>query len=257
MKVGIMNNPRALIIDEIKAIGEAGYDFVDLTIEAPKAQTLEIDMTKQFLKNYHLSVVGHTDPNIPYAYPIKGIRGACLDEFKRCAELFAQLEAKIMNIHPSYSCPITMEKSLVDLNIETLGPILETVEAFGLTLVLENFTAPFDSVITFRRMLKELPGLKVHLDFGHGNIGRENGVIFCQEFQRDIAHVHFSDNRGSDDHHMPLGVGSIDWKGAIQALKSISYDGGITLEVFSHDPSVRFKYLEISRNLLNSFWEVL
>lgn len=257
MKIGIMNNPRISIIDEIKAIGEAGYDFIDLTIEAPHAQHLEVAATKQLLKDYDLSVVGHTDPIIPYAYPIKSIREACLGEFKRCAEIFARLDAKIMNIHPCYSCPITMKKSLVDLNIEALAPILETVQSFGLTLMVENFIAPFDSVVTFRRILKELPGLKVHLDFGHGNIGEENGMVFCREFPKEIAHVHFSDNRGSDDHHMPLGVGSIDWKGAIKALKTIDYKEGITLEVFSQDPSVRFKYLEISRNLVNSLWEAV
>ncbi|WAC08594.1 MAG: sugar phosphate isomerase/epimerase [Thermodesulfobacteriota bacterium] len=255
MKIGVMNNPRIPIIDEIKVIGEAGYDFIDLTIEAPNAQHLEVTATKQLLKDYDLSVVGHTDPIIPYAYPIMSIREACLGEFKRCAEIFARLDAKIMNIHPCYSSPITMKKSLVDLNIEALSPILETAKSFGLVLMLENFIAPFDTVVTFRRILKELPGLKIHLDFGHGNLGKETGMAFCREFPKEIVHVHFSDNRGSDDHHMPLGVGSIDWKGAIKALKSIRYEEGITLEVFSHDPSVRFKYLEISRNLVNFLWE--
>lgn len=254
MKIGAMNNPRIPVIDEIKAIGEAGYDFIDLTIEAPHAQHVEVESVSQLLKNYNLSVVGHTDPIIPYAYPIQSIKEACLGEFKRFAETFARLGATIMNIHPCYSCPITMKKSLIDLNIEALGPILETVQSFGLTLMLENFIAPFDSVVAFRRILKELPGLKVHLDFGHGNIGGESGMVFCREFPKEIAHVHFSDNRGSDDHHMPLGVGSIDWGKAVNALKSINYDGGITLEVFSHDPSVRFTYLDISRSLVNSLW---
>jgi len=255
MKIGVMNNPRIPIVDEIKVIGEAGYDFIDLTIEAPHAQRLEVAATKQILKDYNLLVVGHTDPLIPYAYPIESIREACLGEFKRCAEIFVQLDAKIMNIHPCYTCPITMKKSLVEWNIESLSPILETVRSFGLTLMIENFIAPFDSVVTFKRILKELPGLKIHLDFGHGNIGEENGMVFCREFPKEIAHVHFSDNRGTGDHHMPLGVGSIDWKGAIKALKSIGYKEGITLEVFSYDPSVRFKYLEISRNFVNSLWE--
>ena len=253
----MMNNPRIPIIEEIKAIGEAGYDFIDLTIESPHAQQLEVAPTKQLLKNFNLSVVGHTDPIIPYAYPIKSIREACLGEFMRCAEIFAQLDAKIMNIHPCYSCPISMKKSLVALNIEALSQILEKVKSFGLTLMVENFIAPFDSVVTFKRILRELPGIKLHLDFGHGNIGKDNGLVFCREFTEEIAHVHFSDNRGSDDHHMPLGVGSIDWKRAIKTLKSINYEEGITLEVFSQDPSVWFKYLEISRNFVNSLWEAV
>lgn len=255
MKLGVMNNPRVPIPEEVIAIGKAGYDFVDLTLEAPHAQTLDLTATKNLLTDFNLSVIGHTDPLIPYAYPIKSIREACLEEFKRCAELFAQLEAKIMNIHPCYTCPITMKKKVIDLNIEALAPILAVAQSFGLTLALENFTAPFDSVAAFRKIMKAIPGLKVHLDFGHGNLGGETGVRFCQEFQADIIHVHFSDNRGSDDHHMPLGVGTINWQAAVNALKAIPYNAGITLEVFSHDPSVRFHYLDISRKLVFSLWE--
>jgi sugar phosphate isomerase/epimerase len=181
-------------------------------------------------------VVGHTDPIIPYAYPIKSIREACLEEFKRCAEIFARLDAKIMNIHPCYSCPITMKKSLIDLNIEALAPILETVQSFGLTLMVENFTAPFDSVVTFRRILKELPGLKVHLDFGHGNIGQENGMVFV-EFPNDNS-CHFL-IIAEDDHHMPR-VGSIDWKGD-QGSEIIDYKRNHVRSVFMN-PSVQFKY---------------
>ena len=250
-----MNNPRMPIIEEIKAIGEAGYDFVDLTLETPQAQSLEINLTKRVLDDHGLSIVGHTDPNLPYAYPIKTIQDACLGEFKRCAEIFARLGAKIMNIHPSYSVPITMKSSLFELNVESLDSIIKTVNSCGLTLALENFSAPFDSVAAFRKLLKGLPGLKVHLDFGHTNFGEDSGEFFCRAFQDEIIHVHFSDNRGYDDHHMPLGVGSIDWKGAIQALKAIKYNGGITLEVFSNDPAVRFKYLEISRSLVYSLWD--
>lgn len=53
---------------------------------------------------------------------------------------------------------------------------------------------------------------------------------------------------------MPLGVGNIDWKSAVSALKSIGYDGTITLEVFCDDSSVLFQYLEISRRLVLDLW---
>ena len=53
---------------------------------------------------------------------------------------------------------------------------------------------------------------------------------------------------------MPLGVGSIDWGEAVSALKSIGYDGTITLEVFCNDRAVLFQYLEISRKLVLNLW---
>jgi sugar phosphate isomerase/epimerase len=99
-----------------------------------------------------------------------------------------------------------------------------------------------------------VPGMGVHLDFGHANMGTDNYQTFCNHFGKIIKHVHFSDNRSTGDHHMPLGVGNIDWKDAIKSLKTIGYDGTITLEVFCDDSRMLFPYLELSRKLLLEFW---
>lgn len=255
MQIGLMNNPMKPLEKEILAIGGAGYDFVDLTIEGPQIQNSDIDRIKSFLQRYGLFIVGHTDPCLPYAYPIQGIRDASIKELERCASIFSALGAKVMNIHPCYTFPPAMKASQIELNIDALSKIVEMAGSFQLTVAFENFRAPFDSVSTFKRILAKVPGLKVHLDFGHGNMGLDDGVAFCKEFGEDIVHVHLSDNLASGDHHIPLGSGNIEWRNAIQALKSIGYNGAITLEIFCSDDSVRFEYLEISRNLLKRYWE--
>jgi sugar phosphate isomerase/epimerase len=254
MKIGVMNNPSEFVHDQIASIGKANYDFVDLTVEGPKALDIDVERILPILHQYDLGVVGHTDPCLPYAYPFDKIRKACLDELERCAEVFSALGATIMNIHPCYSRPPAMKQALVDLNIEALGPILKMSKSYGLQLVFENFRAPFDKVSTHERILKAVPGLKLHLDFGHANMGKHDGETFCRRLGPHIAHVHFSDNRSSGDHHMPLGVGSIDWRKAVSALKGIGYDGTITLEVFCDDPNVLFQYLEVSRRYLLKLW---
>jgi sugar phosphate isomerase/epimerase len=254
MKIGVMNDPSASVYDEITSLGEAGYEFVDLTIEGPKALNLDIERVLSLLDQYSLFVVGHTDPCLPYAYPIKGVRKACLRELERCAKIFSALGAKIMNIHPCYSRPPGMKQALVELNIDALKPIVEMADSYGLTLVLENFIDPFDCVSTYKALLGEVSRLKVHLDFGHANMGKDNGEIFCKHLGRHIMHVHFSDNRSTEDHHIPLGVGSIDWKKAVYALKATGYDGTITLEVFCDDSRVQFEYLEVSRRFLLGLW---
>ena len=249
-----MNDPSASVYDEIISFGKAHYDFVDLTIEGPDALNPDPERVLVLLDQYDLSVVGHTDPCLPYAYPIKSVRQACLQELERCAKIFSAMGATIMNIHPCYCCPPAMKQDLVRLNIEALKPLEEMAASHGLTLVLENFKAPFDSVSTYAQLLQEVPGLKIHLDFGHTNFGTDDAVTFCSHLGSHIKHVHFSDNRGTDDHHMPLGVGNIDWKKGVSALKSIGYDGTITLEVFCNDSTVLFDYLEISRRLVLDLW---
>ena len=85
-------------------------------------------------------------------------------------------------------------------------------------------------------------------------MGKDDGVDFCTHLGGHIKHVHVSDNRGTNDDHLPLGVGNIDWKEAISALKSTGYDGTITLEVFCDDRSMLPQYLDTSRKLLLDLW---
>jgi sugar phosphate isomerase/epimerase len=254
MKIGVMNHPARPVYDEVISFGKARFDFVDLTIEGPKAFNVNPEKMRPILDHYHLTVTGHTDPCLPWAYPITEVRKACLRELERCAGIFSGLGAKIMNIHPCYFCPPAMKPTLVELNIEALKPIVEMAASHGLTVVLENYKAPFDRVSTFNLMLAEVPGLKVHLDFGHANMGADNHEVFCRQLGKYIQHVHFSDNRSTADHHMPLGVGNINWKNAIKSLKAIGYDGAITLEVFCDDPTMLFQYLDLSRRLVLDLW---
>jgi sugar phosphate isomerase/epimerase len=53
---------------------------------------------------------------------------------------------------------------------------------------------------------------------------------------------------------MPLGVGNIDWKSAVDSLKAIGYDETITLEVFCDDPVMLYKYLDLSRRWVQDLW---
>jgi sugar phosphate isomerase/epimerase len=148
-----------------------------------------------------------------------------------------------------------MRNDVVAFNIESLKPIVEMASSYDLMLVIENYIAPFDRVSTFKKMLEEVPGLKLHLDFGHTNFCFDNHEAFCRELGNHIQHVHFSDNRSKSDDHMPLGVGTIDWKKAVGALKETGYDSTITLEVSCNDPDMQYKYLDASRKLVLDLWE--
>lgn len=255
MKIGIMNNPSKSIYDEASFCGKAGFDFLDLTIEGPHATTVDISRLRPLLDSYGLSITGHTDPCLPYAYPNQAVRNACLLELERCAKTFSALGARIMNIHPCYFCPPAMKRDLLAFNIEAVKPVATMVASYGLKLVFENYKAPFDRVSTFKTLLAAVPNLKLHLDFGHTNFGLDNHEFFCRELGEHIQHVHFSDNRSRSDDHMPLGVGTVDWKNAVNVLKATGYDSTITLEIFCNDPDMQGKYLDMSRKLLLKLWD--
>jgi sugar phosphate isomerase/epimerase len=250
-----MNNPSKSVYDEAAFCGRAGFGFLDLTIEGPRAADIDIARLKSIVDSHGMSVTGHTDPCLPHAYPLQGVRDACLTELERCAGIFSALGAKVMNVHPCYFCPPAMKKDLVAFNREALQPIVEMAASYGLTVMLENYTAPFDRVATFRQLLADVPGLQLHLDFGHTNFGADKHELFCRELGGHIRHVHFSDNRARSDDHMPLGVGTVDWQNAVNALKAAGYDGTITLEIFCNDAGMQHKYLDLNRELIQGLWE--
>ncbi len=255
MKIGLMNNPSKSIYDEAENCGKAGFDFLDLTIEGPHATTVDIPRLRDILDSHNLTVIGHTDPCLPYAYPLQDVRDACFKELERCAVIFSALNARIMNIHPCYFCPPSMKGDLLRLNIEALSPIVEMAASHSLTLVFENYKAPFDRVATFKNLLTAVPGLKLHLDFGHTNFGFDSYEVFCKDLGEHIRHVHFSDNRSRTDDHIPLGVGTVNWEKAVQLLKGTGFDATITLEIFCNNSEVQYNYLAICRKLVLDLWQ--
>jgi sugar phosphate isomerase/epimerase len=59
-------------------------------------------------------------------------------------------------------------------------------------------------------------------------------INYINTFKDKIIHIHWHDNHGNRDKHLPIGAGLIDHQRAIKALKKIYYDRTITLEVFTN-----------------------
>jgi len=117
MKTGVLNHPGHKLIDEIKWISENGFDFIDLTIEPPGAYEFDVKEVKLLLEHFNLEAVGHTNPFLPFIFPVKSIRKTCMDEFKTYIDIFYQLGIKLMNIHPSYNAPQISDEDKIKENI--------------------------------------------------------------------------------------------------------------------------------------------
>ncbi|MFP3946619.1 MAG: sugar phosphate isomerase/epimerase family protein [Archaeoglobaceae archaeon] len=253
MQIGVMNHPNVDLLGEIKWVSQNGFDFIDLTIEPLKAYDFDVHSVKKALKDSDLDIIGHTNPSLPFILPIESIREACLKEFRKYIDIFVQLGADKVNIHPSYHAPFFSTRDKIEANIHFLEQVNHICESRGVTLMLENFVAPFDSPEAFSRIVEEVAGLKVHLDVGHCNINQEENLTeaFFKEFNKDIVHLHFSDNNGKNDDHLPLGCGSIDWEQVVRTVKRYGFDGTITLEIFVPDRD----YLLLSKSKLERWWQ--
>ncbi|MDX2149407.1 MAG: sugar phosphate isomerase/epimerase family protein [Bryobacteraceae bacterium] len=235
-----MNHPEANPLEEIAWIGELGLDFVDLTLEPPKAASWIVKpaLIRAALERHGLRVVGHTAWYLPMASAFEDIRKGALAELKRCIDVFAQVGAKWMNIHPDRFTPWHERRFYVQRNILTFRELIDYGSEHGVGIMIENLPGDFNNVQQLSELLDPLPELGLHLDIGHANlqVPRNTTREIVAVYGSRIRHVHLHDNKGgSADLHLPLGTGSLNLRESICDLRSTGYDGTITLEVFSPD----------------------
>jgi sugar phosphate isomerase/epimerase len=256
MKLGTINDPRKNLLEEIRWIGENGFDFIDLSIEPPKAYFDHIDVSSlsSAIERYNLDVIGHTYCLIPIGSPLKSLREASLRELSKCLPIFSDLGASKMNVHLDGGFSLSREDDTISYNIEVLEKLSDRAKKCGLQIIVEHFRGPFSKVKGLKKVLDALPEVGFHLDVGHANLfGSGNKTKqFLEKFHHRLSHVHFSDNKGgNDDMHLPIGAGNIDWKEVIKTLKKYGYDGTVTLEIFSEYR----EYLLTSKKIVEKLWE--
>ena len=256
MLVGAMNFPGRSVLKEIHRIHEDGFDFVDLTIEPPAAWAIDARAAGSLMGDLGLDAVGHTAYYLPIASPWAEMRSLARDLFKRSLDKFVDAGVSLVNVHPDVRVPLHTKEQVTAINVEAIAALVEDARQRGITLMVENLDRMFATVADLRAILDAVPDAAFHLDVGHANlrlgIGEPNRTgEFLDAFGDRLAHVHASDNRGGpEDLHLPLGAGTVDWRGAIRRLKAAGYDGTVTLEVFSRERD----HLRASRRLWLEWW---
>ena len=255
MQIGTMNHPGCDPVKEIELIAGLGLDFVDLTLEPPLAPPRKVNVPalRSALQDNRLGVVGHTAYYLPLCSPFESIRRAAVEELKICLNIFAELGAEWMNLHPDRQAPFHDRKFIIDRNAQTIRELLPLARQLGVGLMIENLPGSFNTVRQLGELLDAVPELALHLDIGHANLLVDYNTTdeILGGYGDRLRHVHLHDNKGgSADLHLPLGAGSLETRHYIRALQAAGYDGTITLEVFTPDRH----YLQHSRDVLRRIW---
>src|SRR5687768_3143435 len=251
-----MNFPGRSVAKEIHRIAEDGFDFVDLTIEPPAAWTPDGKEIGRLIADLGLTAVGHTAWYLPIASAFPELRATARDLYKRALDCFADAGVGLVNVHPDQKIPLHSMDNVRKMNADAIRAIEEDAAGRGIRLMVENLDKVFAAPEDLQPIFEAVPDAGFHLDIGHANLnlglGQPNRTAdLLKAFGDRLAHVHVSDNRGgAADLHLPLGAGSIDWKGHVRLLKEHGWDGTVTLEVFSRDR----EYLRASRAAWLKIW---
>lgn len=258
MLIGGMNHPAHDVQGEIRWMAELGLDFIDLTLEPPAAATWRINPgeVRRMTQDHGMRVVGHTAFYLPFANPFESIRCAAVDELRRCLDVFAQVGAKWMNLHPDRHAPMHDRTFYISRNLESLRELQVYADQAGVGLMIENLPGDFNNATQLGELLEPMPKLGLHLDIGHANlmVPWNTTEEILAEWGSRLQHVHLHDNKGGHaDLHLPLGAGNLDLRWSLRQLITCGFDGTITLEVFTPDRH----FFEYSRDVLRRTWDEL
>ena len=249
-----MNNPMRPVAEELERIARAGFDFVDLTAEPPGAWPLDPQLVRRQLDALGLGIVGHTAYYLPIASPFAALRRQAHAVLLETLDALVAAGAQAVNVHPDPMTRLFAPDDIRARNADAIAELTEEAAARGAALMVENL-GRFGRVEDLAPIFAAAPAARLHLDVGHANLFRDRDEpnrtpALLDAFGDRVAHVHLSDNFGLDDLHLPPGAGSVDWPRVVRALKQARYDGTVTLEVFTVEPS----HVELSRRLWLEWW---
>ncbi len=253
MQIGFMNDPRLDACAELRWTAEQGFDFLDLTIEGPRAdlEQLDVPALRAIVAETGIGIIGHTAPYLPFSSPVRRLRQAAIESAADTFETFASLGATWVNVHIGFTPPLFSNQQWLDWNIESFVELASRAEAYGLRVMIEHPPRPGVSVSDISKILAADERLGFHLDVGHAHVGGDRLEGMIRALGQRLAHIHLSDNRGHHDDHRTLGDGFINWPRAIRLIRQTGYDSTITLEVQSPDRD----YVLMSRQKLRAWWE--
>jgi sugar phosphate isomerase/epimerase len=258
VEFGLLTDPTKDILSEIKTIKKLGFDFVEIAMEWPEGASEILDEKRSkilhLLKKYKLFAIGHTAWWMDFSSPYDFVRKGWVEEGKKKIDLAKRLGIKEINFH-SHSILISpfrgkYKKAILNNFVKSLKSLMAYAKSRDIEVMLEN-SVERGEITDFNdfKYIVDKTNVKVHLDVGHafvsGGMGNIENYIF--NFRNKIEHIHFHDNHGMGDEHLPIGEGLIDFDNVVKYLKKIGYDKTITFEVFTNRSDARKSMLTVKK----------
>lgn len=179
-----------------------------------------------------------------------GIRKESIRQTKAAIDLIKELNGEIITIHPpkTPSRIPQVKEHIFQLAKEAISEINQYGEGKGITVALENCGVEFndweENLDDFLRLVDEC-AVSVCLDVGHAHCswGLEKTIEALKE---KIKCIHISDNNGTKDEHLPVGMGNINFQSVLSFVRNFS---GMIVHEIQHHKNYEWGTIESKKNL--------
>lgn len=211
---------------------------LEIFAEGPRWRDPEngLRLTRTLLRGYNGPLSLHLpfyDLNLASEnYP--ALRDLTLATYKQFLGVAAELHCEHAVIHThAYTCPI-YDPSQTRQRVKNLLPLLAaSARQAGVKLAVENIgrgpTQLFDSE-EYVHLFREIEGIYALLDIGHAFLNGWDIPRVIWQLRDKIVALHLHDNRGQADEHLPIGMGSINWRLIKEALALLPAPPALILE---------------------------
>jgi sugar phosphate isomerase/epimerase len=212
----------------VRAIGDAGFEYIELWGEVPHAYHDWIDRNrlKETLSDYDMTLTLHapfTDLNL--ATPFEPVRAAVARTLTDFVKFGEHLGASMITFHPGSVYNEALVPESTENSISILRGLVK--ESGGrLTICIENqaksrskYHFPLASTIeSLELMLAHVEGSRFTLDTGHAHVSGLDPLNLIERVGSKLAEIHLSDNAGATDDHLIPGEGTADPQGLLDKV---------------------------------------
>jgi len=170
-------------------------------------------------------------PPVNVASTDRATRIEAMDEVKRALEIAEQIPFRFLVQHLG-----TSNEMFDDRKFEAAMTSIEHLRAFakplGVRILLENIPNELSTPDRLVELIKSahFDDVGVCFDFGHAHL-MSNVSEALEILKNHIQSTHVHDNKKDKDAHLWPGAGSIDWKQAMELLRSAPHTPPLLLEV--------------------------
>jgi sugar phosphate isomerase/epimerase len=196
----------------------------------------------------------------------RGIRDESVRYIQKSVDLCADLGGEVLVVHSGkYTYAVRPGETRANNmgmhvqwknNIDSLKRITEYAASRGVIVCLENlaFSAidrTFEDLLEIRDAVGE--ELQFTLDIGHARLKTPGGVKEgLRVLGEHIRHIHFTDNNGEYDDHLPIGDGNFDYSEFFDVIRAFPHIVILEVVDIGTDPAAILKSREYFRSLQES-----
>jgi len=235
-----------------------GFKWIDISGSSPEnfPETFDPVRMKNLrikLEEYGLGSGIHTASYVNTAEIFSTIRKGVVDHFKEFIDLGRGIGARYLIIH----CGVYFRQfrpRVEECLVQTLKEATAYAERRGIPLLIENMNRipqtlagkPWDLSfeqpeisylgITMEELAEvyskvDSPMLGFSLNVAHAHLLADGFLPFLKAFGNKLGNVQISDNNGITDEHLPVGEGRVDFISLVRQLKTMNYQGTLSLSV--------------------------